>query len=82
MAVTVSSNLYSLSVNGTLLLNPVPVGNFVFGDRLNIGRRVCAGFPSDGYVWEGCLFHFMLFDKALSDEELKLWLSLGTDEDF
>ncbi len=82
LATRVSSNVLSVSVNGSLLPEPVTVGDFVFGNRLNIGRRVCAGDSFDGYVWDGCLSQFMLFDKALSDDELQLWLSLGGDEDF
>jgi hypothetical protein len=52
MAGQESANSYSTYVNGTQVVSAsLPVGTRVFGDRLFIGRRACAGTYLDGYVW-------------------------------
>ncbi len=58
----------------------ISASNSVFGDRLNVGRRVLIGNPE--YVFDGWLAHLILFSKSLTTEEEMLWSSLLADDEF
>jgi hypothetical protein len=82
MAMRGSNNQYSGEVNGTQIVSNSISANQYFGNRMNISSRMFIGDLLDDYLWNGCLGHFIFFNKTLSNEVLTSWSSMVADNKY
>jgi hypothetical protein len=83
MAMRVKNGVVMGDVNGRQVGTAnVVLDNYHFGDLLSFGRRQVGNDGLNANVFDGCLAHTIIYDKALSSEEVKLVSNLLNDDAF
>ncbi len=81
MTMQLSGGSLRAVVNGTPMNAANISGGGGFGDSINTGRRVYISIYN-GYVWDGCLGNFLLFNETLTLAEVMTGSNLIVDDDF